>query len=189
MGHVANTYCVRVSLIQHLVTSVIPMPLPCSHPDRASRCFWARSAMRYETQADLLRLLNMTCRHFAACCFSIRVTRSFDAVRLVVVACLAALSDAVMRIHTCDVPSLLCLSYNGDAEGPGEAFGFEMGSFAQESEDLQLSSPELHCARARVLDYFHAQRRELSDARVLFRFERTMEFGPAEEGLLRQLSE
>ena len=129
--------------------------------------------MRYETQADLLRLLSMVrardhtrcshsqkasalscgtrlsvshrvspcltlltvvcalrvlqvCRHFAACCFSIRVTRSFDAVRLVIVACLATVADAVMRIRTCDVPSLLCLSYSGLATGPGGPFGFEV---------------------------------------------------------------
>ena len=72
------------------------------------------------TQADLLRLLSMICRHFAACAFSIRVTRSFDAVRLVVVACLATLADALMRIRASDVPSLLCLSYCGAADGPGE---------------------------------------------------------------------
>lgn len=76
--------------------------------------------MRYDTQADLLRLLSMVCRHFAACCFSIRVTRSFDAVRLVVVACLATLADAVMRISTSDIPSLLCLNYSGGCDGPGE---------------------------------------------------------------------
>lgn len=128
----------------------MPLPLPASHPDREARCFWASQSMRYETQADLLRLLSMVCHHFAACCFSIRVTRSFDAVRLVIVACLATIADAVMRMRTCDVPSLLCLSYSGNAAGPGAPFGFEIGSFAVESEDLQLSAPELHIARAKV---------------------------------------
>ena len=186
-GYIPNTYCLRVSLLQHLLTAVIPLPLPCSHPQRASRCFWAASPMRYETQADLLRLLNLACRHFAACCFSIRVTRSFDAVRLVVVATIATLADAVMRIRCADVPSLLCLNYSGEAEGPGDAFHFELGSFAVESEDLQLASPELHCARTRVLDYFAAQRPHHRPSRVLFGFERSMEFGVAEEALLRQL--
>ena len=106
----------------------MPLPLPDTHPERASRCFWASEPMRYETQADLLRLLNLVARHFAACSFSIRVTRSFDAVRLVTVACLVAIADAVMRIRTCDVPSLLCLSYSGLADGPGGVFGFEVGS-------------------------------------------------------------
>ena len=32
---------------------------------------------------------------------------------------LATIADAVMRIRTCDVPSLLCLSYSGEAAGPG----------------------------------------------------------------------
>ena len=185
MTHVSNTYCLRIALIQHLVINVVPLPLPATHPERASRCFWASEPMRYETQADLLRLLNLVARHFAACSFSIRVTRSFDAVRLVTVACLVAIADAVMRIRTCDVPSLLCLSYSGLADGPGGAFGFEVGSFAVESEDLQLSSPELHTARVRVLDYFGAQ--AVPESRRIFRFERSMEFGGAEALLLRQL--
>ena len=54
-----------------------------------------------------------------------------------------------------------------------------------ESEDLQLSSPELHVARVRVLDYFGAQ--AVPEARRIFRFERSMEFGGAEALLLRQL--
>ena len=127
------------------------------------------------------------CRHFAACCFSIRVTRSFDAVRLVVVGCLATIADAVMRIPTCDVPSLLCLSYSGDADGPGGPFGFELGTFAVESEDLQLSAPELHTARAKVLDYFAALRALVPASRLTFRFEASMEISEGDATLLRQL--
>ena len=134
MTHVSNTYCLRIALIQHLVINVVPLPLPATHPERASRCFWASEPMRYETQADLLRLLNLVARHFAACSFSIRVTRSFDAVRLVTVACLVAIADAVMRIRTCDVPSLLCLSYSGLADGPGGAFGFEVRCLPRRQE-------------------------------------------------------
>ena len=176
MVHVRNTYCIRIALIQHLVTSVMPLPLPATHPNRKTQCFYASQSMRYETQADLLRLLSMVCRHFAACCFSIRVTRSFDAVRLVIVACLATVADAVMRITTCDVPSLLCQSYSGLAAGPGGPFGFEVGSFAVESEDLQLSAPELHTARARVLDYFAAQKALIEPTRLVFRYEQSMDF-------------
>ena len=71
-----------------------------------------------------------------------------------------------------------------EADGPGAPYGFELGSFAVESEDLQLSSPELHCARTRVLDYFAAQRKQLHEGQLLFRYERSMEFGVAEEALL-----
>lgn len=47
---------------------------------------------------DLLRLLSQVGRHFLAAAFSLRVSRSFDAARLVTLACLVALADAVMRV-------------------------------------------------------------------------------------------
>lgn len=92
-----NTYCHRISLIQHLVTRVIPLPLPLNHPNREARCFWASQPMRYETQADLLRLLDLLNRHYAACSLSLRVTRSFDAVRMLTSACIAMITDCVLR--------------------------------------------------------------------------------------------
>jgi hypothetical protein len=62
LGHqrrlLKNTYYLRVALIQHLFTAVLPMPLPLDHPCRDSHCFWASQPMRYETQADILRSLN-----------------------------------------------------------------------------------------------------------------------------------
>ncbi len=73
---IKNTYCVRVALIQHLVTQVIPLPLPQNHPRRSEQCFWASSPMRYETQADILRLLDMLCRHFTSSALSLKVRRS-----------------------------------------------------------------------------------------------------------------
>ena len=52
-----NTYYLRVALVQHLFTRVLPMPMPLGHPRRRTQCFWASQRMRYETQADVLRLL------------------------------------------------------------------------------------------------------------------------------------
>lgn len=75
MHLIKNTYCHRISLIQHLITRVIPIPLPLNHPNRGIKCFWASQSMRYETQADLLRLLDLLNRHYAACSLSLRVTR------------------------------------------------------------------------------------------------------------------
>lgn len=37
-------------------------------------------------------------------------------------ACLAAITDAVLRVRACDVPSLFCLHYAGQAEGPVQPF-------------------------------------------------------------------
>jgi hypothetical protein len=74
-----NTYELRVALIQHLFTQVIPIPLPVDHPHAATQCFWRAQEMRYETQADLLHVLRALCRHFACAAFSLRLTRSLDA--------------------------------------------------------------------------------------------------------------
>lgn len=50
------TYIHRATLITHLFTRVLPMPLP---PGKNKDCFWASAPMRYETQADILRLLGL----------------------------------------------------------------------------------------------------------------------------------
>lgn len=54
-----------------------------SRVDREKRCFWQSQEIRYETQADILRLLNMLCRHFATASLSVKITRSGDAIRMV----------------------------------------------------------------------------------------------------------
>jgi hypothetical protein len=48
---IKNTYQLRVALIQHLFTRVIPMPLPHDHP-RKHLCMWSQP-IRYETQVLL----------------------------------------------------------------------------------------------------------------------------------------
>ena len=67
-----NSYGRRVALIQHLFTRVVPLPLPVSHPKRDESCFWYSNPMRYETQLDLLRLLDLCTRHFATASMSLR---------------------------------------------------------------------------------------------------------------------
>ena len=90
--YVKNTYMLRVSLVQHVFTHVLPLPLPHNHPDKATKCFWSSRAkgMRYETQVDILRLLEMVARHFAAASLSLRITRSFDAARVITMACMVS---------------------------------------------------------------------------------------------------
>ena len=58
-GIVRNTYSLRTRLVQHLFLHVIPLPLPCDHPQKATQCFWAvgEKDIRRETQADVLRQL------------------------------------------------------------------------------------------------------------------------------------
>lgn len=182
-----NTYCHRVSLIQHLVTRVIPIPLPLNHPERGLKCFWASQPMRYETQADLLRLLDLLNRHYGACSLSLRVTRSFDAVRMLTSACIAAITDCVLRTEACDIPSLLSLHYSGRAEGPIFPFGFDAGYFRLESDNAKLADPSLQVVRSQCLDYFTQLRLTLRDDHILFRFESSMDFGVGEKALMDQL--
>ena len=182
-----NTYCHRTSLIQHLITRVIPLPLPLNHPNRETKCFWASQPMRYETQADLLRLLDLLNRHYAACSLSLRVTRSFDAVRMLTSACIAAITDCVLRTRACDIPSLLSLHYSGQAEGPVHPFGFDAGYFRLESDNAKLADPYLQVVRSQCLDYFTQLRNSLRDQNIIFRFEASMEFGAGERALLDQL--
>ena len=84
----------RASLIQHLFTMVLPMPRP---PGSKVKCFWTEQEIRHETQADILRLLSMLSRHYAASCLSLKVTRSFDATRILTFAAIAAIA----RIPVC----------------------------------------------------------------------------------------
>jgi hypothetical protein len=124
---VRNSYTLRVCLIEHLFVRVIPLPLPITHPQRDVLCFWHAQPMRYETQADIMRLLNMLCRHFATASLSVKTTRSGDAVRMLVFSCMATICDAVMRKTAVDIPSFSSLHYAGTAKGPVRPFGFDLG--------------------------------------------------------------
>ena len=58
-----------------------------------------------------------------------KVTRSFDATRILTMACMAAIADAVVRVKACDVPSLFSYHMRGEGPsgGPLAPFAFEMG--------------------------------------------------------------
>jgi hypothetical protein len=126
-----------------------------------------REEMRYETQADLLRLLNSVAQHYAAVSLSLTVTRSFDATRLCTLGAITAvcislslslshrltraggqITDTILRIAACDIPSQLSLHYNGTAEGPVKAFAFDCSHFAIESEYSRFHEPCIAAVRA-----------------------------------------
>ncbi len=70
-GTIKNTFMMRCALIQHLFTNVIPIPLSREHV-RKRQCMWSQS-IRYETQVDILRLIMLLSRHFAASSMSLKV--------------------------------------------------------------------------------------------------------------------
>ena len=49
--------------------------------------------------------------------YSLRVTRTFDACRVLTLSCLAAIADIVTRTVAMDIPSEFSLHYSGKAEG------------------------------------------------------------------------
>ncbi|KAJ1393230.1 hypothetical protein B484DRAFT_278952, partial [Ochromonadaceae sp. CCMP2298] len=184
---VRNSYTLRLCLIEHLFVRVIPLPLPVTHPERDTLCFWHAQPLRYDAQADVMRLLNMLCRHFATASLSVKTTRSGDAVRMLVFACMGTLCDAAMRKTAYDIPSFSSLHYAGTAEGPVKPFGFDLGNFAEESEYLKFSTPETSAARTQVLDYFHQLKKHVPPENWIFRFQDGMQCGDADKRFLDQL--
>eukprot|EP00808_Paulinella_micropora_P020702 g53334.t1 len=183
---ISNSHFLRVALIQDLFTSVVPMPLPLTHPKRGSACLWAQP-MRYETQLDMLRLLRQVAQHFLAAAFSLPLTRSFDAARILTLAAIACLADVVIHSVACDIPSELCVLLAGGGGGGG-TYGFNLGFFSEQSEEMQFCNPKLAATRGQVLDYFAAQRLTLQDKHLIFPFETTMSLTQPCSRLLNTLS-
>ena len=168
---VRNSYTLRVCMLEHLFVRVIPLPLPMTHKLRDTECFWHAQSMGYEMQANILHLLSMLSQHFATASLSVKITRSGDAIRMLTFACMATIGDATLRKIASDIPSQSSLHYSGRAKGPVHPFGFDLGTFEEESEYLKLSTPESAVARTQVLDYFHQMKKIVSSDHMLFSFE------------------
>ena len=186
--YVRNSFTLRLCLIEHLFVRVIPLPLALLHPQRDTRCFWHSTPMRRETQNDLLHLLNLLSRHFAAASLSVKTTRSGDAIRMLVFSCMATIGDAILRKIASDIPSYTSLHYAGKGLGPISPFGFDIGNFAEESEYLKLTCPETTAARTQVLDYFYDMKKVVSDDHMLFKFDYTSEITTADKLFIDQIA-
>lgn len=139
---IRNSHTLRICLIEHLFVRVIPLPLGLNHPERSTRCFWAAQPMRYESQTDLLKLIHQLSRHFTASAFSVKPTNLGDSTRLLTHACMTAVVDAIFRKVAFDIPCQASMHYSGEAIGPVQPFGFEVGQFVEESEFLIFPTAE-----------------------------------------------
>ena len=192
-----NAYAGRAALVQHVITATLPTPRP---PGSAGfgRCFWQASPMAYEMQVEMLRLLALLARHYATCILSLRPTILADGARLVTLAAIAALADAILRKPTArrDVPSPFSLHFSGAAAGPGRPFGFELSALKEESASMRFHSVRLLTRRTEVLDYFDGVQTQLlgytedapSKPQTLFRFEDAMALGEGDVALLEQIT-
>lgn len=95
---------------------------------------------RYEVQLDIIRLVHHLVTHFAAASMSLRMSRAFDASRILTLACMTAVADAVMRIRATDIASMMSLHFNGSAPPTPrfflQPFGIDVSAFRVQSEDL-----------------------------------------------------
>ena len=161
---VKNSSFLKISLIQHTFTQLLPLPFPDgSEEAKTKACVW-RSPLLYAQQLDLMLLLQRIIEHFAASVFTVDHTRSADAVRMVVPACIAAVADVVMRQVAVDIPSEVCIHLRGvdnSESAPAKKRGFALGAgaLARQSATVSVHTPELNMARTMALDYFNAQAR------------------------------
>jgi hypothetical protein len=122
-------------------------------------CIWDET-ITYELQVEILLTIQRLAENFAAAAMSIQQSRPFDAVCIIVPAVMACLSDSVIRKLAIDEPSELSSHLMGRTTAgmqlghPG--FGISAGSFATQSETIEVHYPELSIARTAVLDYFHS---------------------------------
>eukprot|EP01087_Luapelamoeba_hula_P004848 TRINITY_DN1482_c0_g1_i1.p1 TRINITY_DN1482_c0_g1~~TRINITY_DN1482_c0_g1_i1.p1 ORF type:complete len:4317 (-),score=602.49 TRINITY_DN1482_c0_g1_i1:51-13001(-) len=164
---IKNTEFLKCALLQHTFTQVVPVPQGLNSKD-SKPCIWAIS-LRYALQLDILVLLQRLIEHFASSAFAIKATRSFDAVRIIVPACMAAIADVVIRKRATDIPSELSLHLMGD--GARFGYGLSVGKFGEQSETIEVHAPELNIARTAVLDYFAAQRDIIPSSHQIFCWE------------------
>lgn len=125
----------------------------------AEPCIWDEDITR-ELQVEMALTLQRLMEQFAAACFSIQQTRSFDAVCVCVPGCICAIADSILRRRPTDYTSE-CVSHlmgqtrDGKQLGiPG--FGLSVGTFAEQTETIEVHYPELNVARTAVIDYFQS---------------------------------
>lgn len=153
---VKNAAILRACLIEHVFIHLVPLPLP--QPGNED-CIWSKP-MTYAQQLDIMILLQRIMENFASAAFSLHSTKSFDAVRIVVAAAIAAVADCVMRRRASDMPSAVSTHLLGetvDGSSVHGPFGIDTSTFAVQSETCEVHTPELNIARSSVLDYFGIQ--------------------------------
>uniref|UniRef100_A0A7S1J653 ubiquitinyl hydrolase 1 n=1 Tax=Eutreptiella gymnastica TaxID=73025 RepID=A0A7S1J653_9EUGL len=159
----------KVALLQHLFTQVLPTPRGPCHPDYAE-CVWATPGP-YAYQLDVLILLRRLMEHFASSCLATRLNRSLDTVRVVVGGAMFCIADATLRRLATDIPSVISQHLLG-LWGEDRPYGGGPGAFAAQTSAGWGANPELCVARTGVLDYFGCL--DVPEENLLFTWERGM---------------
>lgn len=127
-------------------------------------CMWDRD-MVFAEQLKLMQALQRIAEHFVAAAMSMRANREMDAIAIVVMGCICALADALMRKRALDEPSEACSHLMGQCRDGRQlgmtGFGIGVDSFAAQSAAGVLHHPELCVARTEVLNCFRSPAQEM----------------------------
>lgn len=142
----------------------------------------------YAQQVELLRLLTRLAEIYSAVSLSLPSTNSLDAARMLVMGCIACLSDAIIRVHAADAPSIVSVHISGRDPNTGGAFGINVHEhYAAESECSLYTCAELTTTRCQVLDYFHSLHTTVKKHHVIFDFSTNRAVGFGDMELVKNL--
>lgn len=160
----------RVSLLQHVFTELIPLPLgPATQkaPLNLRDSIWAPEGwdavhpqMTRACQLELLLILRRLAEHFAAAACTLASNKGFDATKITVFGAIAAIADRVARTPARrsrdtgaeEGPSALTEALNGTLGGRPVAV--DPNTFLVQSETIETAAPELNLARTAICAYF-----------------------------------
>ncbi|KAH8050297.1 hypothetical protein JL722_11503 [Aureococcus anophagefferens] len=146
-GDAPRADAARFALVCDLFLRRLPAPRP---PGRGG--FWAGPA---RAQLDLLRSLRRCALHAAAAAAALPPSRRLDGERVLCVAAIAAIADAVARARGRAEPARPSTARARAAVADGaEPFGFLPRDFAADTGRALLCDPDLVVARTALLDYF-----------------------------------
>ena len=149
---VKNRNLQKVSLIQHVLTTLLPLPKSEKSKYYAG-CIW-RTPMRYGLQLDLTICLGRILEHFMAAAFSLHTTKSLDAIKLIITTSIGLFVDSILRRPATDQPSEFCMHLHGYR---GRSYGLSIEKFKEQTEFCEIHTPELLLARSCIIEYFEAQ--------------------------------
>eukprot|EP00397_Hematodinium_sp_SG-2012_P000007 GEMP01000007.1.p1 GENE.GEMP01000007.1~~GEMP01000007.1.p1 ORF type:complete len:5820 (+),score=1409.10 GEMP01000007.1:169-17628(+) len=158
LSHLSGTrvkfaHHLTVSLIAHVFTHSLAPPLSEDAKRRScASCMWECPNMHFGDVLSLLLVLQRLMEHFAAAALSLRNSRSFDATKIVVSACMAAIADNALRQ---DIPdkSLFMEQLQGKPVGKsGNRLACDL--FVVQCETLEMTTQEVSLCRAGCVEYF-----------------------------------
>lgn len=181
-GSVRHASFLKLALLEHIFTRVIPVPPPAGLPGSGDFHPWSLTNFRFGQQLEVLLLLARLCEHMMAAAFSTKASKSLDAIKLIVLGAIAAAADWTLRQRAIDRTSIITSVMIGEEIEPkfqavnadelaaralrepnenfsrGRPYGVASELFLKQSENFHISSPEVNVTRSGVYNYFCSQR-------------------------------